>query len=253
MWINLLGYHECRHWKYPYTFFHKPQFSADTAKEKRLFTHNIPGKPWEVIETDMFSLYDKHYLGLIDYHSKLPVIKRTDIFSALSVILICKIVFAEYRLPMKISSDTCGNSFQEKFIKFYTTQFIVQTVLSSYYHKSNGQIEPCIKFITCTLEKYFDTNADVHSALLQIRSTTLWHGLLFNCPITVIMPVMCRSSKMLAMMITIIEHQWKDKPKLIRLWYSQKSCFSSHGVSCGGSVRGHKTTDPCNNSWKGWP
>ena len=49
----------------------------------------------------MFSLYNKHYLSLVDYETKCTVIKKTASLSIGSLILIFKIVFVEYRLPEK--------------------------------------------------------------------------------------------------------------------------------------------------------
>ena len=36
-------------------------------------------------------LYTKNYLGIVDYHSKFPVIKKTESISANSIILACKV------------------------------------------------------------------------------------------------------------------------------------------------------------------
>ena len=43
---------------------------------ERIIHHGIPGEPWEIIEADMFSLYNKSYLCIIDYYSKFPVSKK---------------------------------------------------------------------------------------------------------------------------------------------------------------------------------
>ena len=49
----------------------------------------------------MFTLNNKNYLYLVDYHSKLPVIKKTENLSADSLILTFKCIFSEYGLPQK--------------------------------------------------------------------------------------------------------------------------------------------------------
>ena len=41
----------------------------------------------------MFTLCNKNYLCIVDYHSKFPVIKKTEDLSADSLILACKIIF----------------------------------------------------------------------------------------------------------------------------------------------------------------
>ena len=64
-----------------------------------MIQHDIPARPWEVIGTDLFTLNNKYYLCIVDYHSKLPIIKKTKDLSADSLILMCKVTFAEYGLP----------------------------------------------------------------------------------------------------------------------------------------------------------
>ena len=49
----------------------------------------------------MFTLHNKNYLCIVDYHSKFPVIQEMEDLSADSLILTCNIIFAEYRLPNK--------------------------------------------------------------------------------------------------------------------------------------------------------
>ena len=49
----------------------------------------------------MFPLYNKHYLSLVDYHGKFPVIKKTECLFADNLILACEIIFSEYGLPEK--------------------------------------------------------------------------------------------------------------------------------------------------------
>ena len=46
----------------------------------------------------MFTLNNKHFLCIVDYHSKFPVIKKSENASADSLILMCKRICAEYGL-----------------------------------------------------------------------------------------------------------------------------------------------------------
>ena len=74
--------------------------------------HDIPVRPWDVIDADMFTLINKHYLCIVDYHSKFPVVKMTEDLSADSLILTSKIISSENGLPNKIMSDSGSTSFQ---------------------------------------------------------------------------------------------------------------------------------------------
>ena len=129
--------------------------------------HDILAIPCEVIGADMFTLNNKHYLCIIDYHSKLPVIKKTEDLSVYSLILTCKIIFAELGLPKKIVSDSGGNFVSDKFRTFCKSLNLQQAFSSSYHHQSNGQVKACIKFVKHTLKKCLDSKGDPHIAYCE--------------------------------------------------------------------------------------
>ena len=85
-----------------------------TQPKDKIIHHNIPVRPWDVIGADMFTLDNKHYLYIVDYHSEFLIIKKTKVLSADSLILTCKIIFAEYRVPKKIMSDSGSNFVSDK-------------------------------------------------------------------------------------------------------------------------------------------
>ena len=88
-------------------------FSKLNQKEKCIH-HNIPEKPWEVIGANMFTLSNKNDLCIVDYHSKIPIMKKAVHMSADNVILAYKILFfSEFGLPKNIMSDTGGNFISE--------------------------------------------------------------------------------------------------------------------------------------------
>ena len=61
-------------------------FQQTQHKDKKI-QHDIPAKPCEMAGADMFTLTIKHYLCTVDYHSKFPVIKKSEDLSADSIIL----------------------------------------------------------------------------------------------------------------------------------------------------------------------
>ena len=50
-------------------------FQAAQAKDKAL-SHEIPGRPWKSVKADTFTIINKQYLCILDYHSLFPVIKQ---------------------------------------------------------------------------------------------------------------------------------------------------------------------------------
>ena len=123
-----------------------------TQPKDKIIHHDILAKPWETFATDIFSLNSKHYHCIVDYHSKFPVIKKLEDLPADSLILVCKVIFAEYGLPKKIMSDSGGNFISDKFKTFCKSLNIEQAFLSLYHHQSNGQVDACIKCIKHTLK-----------------------------------------------------------------------------------------------------
>ena len=175
-----------------------PSFSANPAKRKKIIHHDIHGKPREVIGADMFTLNNKYYLCIVDYQSKLPIVKRADNISAESLILACKVIFSEYGLPMRIMSDADGNFISDELRQFCKCMYIEQVASLSYHHQSNGQVDACIKFMKHIRKKCIETKYHIYIALLEIRATSLEPGLpspaklLFNYPIWGIMPIINR-------------------------------------------------------------
>ena len=90
----------------------------ETQLNEKIIHKEIPGKLWEVVGVDMFTLHNKNYLCIVDYHHKFPVIKETDDLSADSLIVACKIIFPEYCLPKRIMSYAGGNCSSDKFQRF---------------------------------------------------------------------------------------------------------------------------------------
>ena len=48
-------------------------FQAKQPKEKE--SHKTPGRLWESVQADIFTINNKYYLCTLDHHNKFPVIK----------------------------------------------------------------------------------------------------------------------------------------------------------------------------------
>ena len=126
--------------------------SQQTQSKYKIIHHDILVKPFDVISADMFMLNNKQYLCIVDYHNMFPIIKKTKDLSADSLILVCKIFFAENGMLKKIMPDSGSNFISDKFKTFCKSLNIDQAFSSSYYHQSNGQVDACITFIKHTLK-----------------------------------------------------------------------------------------------------
>ena len=106
------------------------------------------------------SFKNKHYLCIVDYNSKFPVIKRPEGLSADNLINMVKTIFAQYGIPCKLMLGAGTNLVSDKFHQFCKLVNIDATS-SAYHHQSNRQVEACIKFIKCTFKKCADSGRDI--------------------------------------------------------------------------------------------
>ena len=166
--------------------------------QERTLHYEIPCRLWDVVCLDIFIIHGGTLLCIVDYHSKLPIVKKINSLSAGDLVHMTKLIFEEYKLPKKVVSDAGTNFIADTFKAFCMRINIQQTMTSSYFHQSNGQVEACIKFVTCTVKYALTLLRDIHLALLQICSTTIGVGvlrpavMLFIRPIRGLLPQMNR-------------------------------------------------------------
>ena len=60
-----------------------------TQHKDKIIHHDILAKPCTIVGADTFTLNNKHYLCVVDYHSKFPVITKLEDSSADNLILTC--------------------------------------------------------------------------------------------------------------------------------------------------------------------
>jgi len=131
-----------------------------------LQSQNIPGRPWEKVAVDLFTLKDQIYVITVDYFSNffevdnLPSKKISDITYCL------KSQFARHGIPEIVFSDNLPFSSQ-KFAKFTARHEFRHDTSSSRYPQSSGKAEIAERLLT----KAMESNADLFLALLDWRNT----------------------------------------------------------------------------------
>ena len=88
---------------------------AGTPQEKPL-PYEIPCRPWEVVVADVFMIDGNTLFCIVDYHSKLPIVKKVNSLSTDDLVQTTKLNFAECMLSKKIVSDV-GTNFISKTFK----------------------------------------------------------------------------------------------------------------------------------------
>ena len=108
-----------------------------TCPKKKVLSHTIPGRLWECVGTDIITISSKHYLCIVHYYSKFPVVKQVERLEQGSgevkdnLIRTYKTIFSEFGLPGKIISDVGTNFGSEKFKNFCKKLSIWHGVSSS--------------------------------------------------------------------------------------------------------------------------
>ena len=133
----------------------------------------IPSRPWQKLDVDLFLHDSLWYIFVGDYNSKYPwifqlaAISSKDVFSALTF------CFSEFGIPEEVISDN-GPQFTAREYQYFVAQYGFRlTTTSPYYPKGHGYIERQVQTIKNLLSKCAKDGSDPHLVLLLLRSTPL--------------------------------------------------------------------------------
>jgi hypothetical protein len=146
-------------------------FSRQQQKES-LMPQEIPELPWQRIGADLFQLFGKDYLILVDYYSKYPEICLLNGKTAECVITQMKSVFARHGIPNEVVCDNMPFSSRE--MKMFADSWSFKITTSSpRYAQSNGLAERNVQTVKLLLKKAEKDGADPYLALLQFRNAPI--------------------------------------------------------------------------------
>ena len=143
-------------------------FCRQQQKEP-LLPHVVPELPWQKLGIDIFQLFNKDYLLVVDYYSKFPEVSQLANKSASCVISHLKSQFARYGVPREIVADNVPFSAAE-IIHFGEDWGFKVTTSSPRYPQSNGMAERAIQTVKRLLKKAEHSGTDPYLALLQYRN-----------------------------------------------------------------------------------
>ena len=166
-----------------------PQQSAEPALH-----HNIPPAPWMKIGSDLYQIGNTHFLIIIDYFSKYPIVAELGSTTSQNIIKTFKTTFSMFGSPREIVSDN-GPQFSSAEFKMFTNRWgIKHNPSSPYYPKSNGLAERTVQTVKKIIKKCKETSTDISEALLHLRATPVDSQtkspaeLMFGRPIPTILP-----------------------------------------------------------------
>ena len=136
-----------------------------------LLHHEIPVVPWYKIGTDVFHLFNRHYLLIVDYATNYFDISQLPDLESTTVIQHTKAIFAKYSIPKQIISHNGPEFAAAAYRQFCNEWDIIHTTSSPRYPQSNRLVERTIQTLKCTLKKTSCNNEDIHLALFSLKTT----------------------------------------------------------------------------------
>ena len=132
--------------------------------------HEIPEKPWRKIGADLFTLFGKNFLVVVDYTSNYPEVAKLDL-SSTNTISHMKSIMARHGLPSVVVSDN-GPQFSSREFRQFAMQYGFKHVTSSpEYTQSNGKAEKAVQIVKRLLKKAKENDEDPYLALLDYRTS----------------------------------------------------------------------------------
>ena len=150
---------------------------ARTQQKEMLQYVKTPQTTWEQLGMDIFTLKNTHYLLVVDYFSRFPVIRKLQSLHSTTIIKHLKEIFTEIGIPWCIVSDGGTQFTAQEFKDFMHRWDIQHRVTSPTNAQSNGQAEWFIQTIKNSLNKAMEGGEDLHLAILSYISTPLNHNL----------------------------------------------------------------------------
>jgi len=137
-----------------------------------LLPYSVPDYPWQRVGADIFTLYGRDYLLVVDYYSKFPEICHLHGKTASEVIVNLKSIFSRNGIPEEVVADNMPFGSRE-FHQFAVDWNFSITTTSPNYPKSNGQAERAIQTVKGLLRKAEQSGTDPNIALLQYRNAAI--------------------------------------------------------------------------------
>ncbi|KAK2183299.1 hypothetical protein NP493_317g02103 [Ridgeia piscesae] len=86
--------------------------------------HEIPEKPWRKIGADLFTLFGKNFLVVVDYTSNYPEVAKLEDLSSTNTISHMKSIMARHGLPSVVVSDN-GPQFSSREFRQFAMQYFI--------------------------------------------------------------------------------------------------------------------------------
>lgn len=132
------------------------QLDAPQLQKEPLMSHSVPKTPWYKVGVDILSYKGVNYLVFVDYMSDFIDFEALPDMTAVSVIKVCKHLFARLGIPVQVHSDNGPQFSSGEFLDFAAAWEFQHTTSSAYYSQSNGKAESAVKIVKRLLKRSND-------------------------------------------------------------------------------------------------
>ena len=144
----------------------------NSQAQETLVQHEAPSSAWVKVGTDLFALFNKDYVIVVDYYSKFFEISLIPDKESSTVITHVKSIFSRHGVPKEVISDNGPEFSSYEFSTLAKEWDLHHNPSSPRYPQSNGLVERTIQTVKKTLRKVVKSENDVYFCLLALRTAS---------------------------------------------------------------------------------
>ena len=133
------------------------------GKKEPLIPFPAPHYPFQVVDSDLFSIQGSNYLMVVDYLTKWPAV----ITSSRAATQVLREMFSDLGIPQVIVSDNGPQHSGSEFRKFCAELTIQHRTSSPLYSSGNVQVEQTIGTVKGMMKKCMSTRAGSTACFLK--------------------------------------------------------------------------------------
>jgi predicted Fe-S protein YdhL (DUF1289 family) len=140
-------------------------------QKETLMSHELTDRLWERVGADIFSIFDRNYLVMVDYFSNFWEVDRLHNMRAITCIKTMKSHFARHGVPDVLISDNGPQFTSDEFAKFRKEWSFEHNTSSPGHQQANGKAEAAVKSAKRLMRKAKESGNDPYLAILAMRNT----------------------------------------------------------------------------------
>ena len=145
--------------------------SSNKQTPEPLYQHEVPGRPWEKVGTDIFVIEGRNYLVAVDYFSQFFEVDYLPETTAKTVVTKLKHHFARHGIPDVTISDNSPQFSGQLFKAFAKEWGFTHETSSPGNSKGNGAAEAAVKVAKRLMKRCHTAKEDPYLGLLNLRNT----------------------------------------------------------------------------------